>query len=214
VRTTTIITKHRKISDFLTYSLVFVNDGMIYNGYMKLFNDNQSTDITHPSRLFFQIVVLQCFYYLTAIVLFFGVGWLNGYDFKFDWVFLWEMVTSDNALGLTLFCLWLFDSLLCVLFVTIIVGRSKLAWDFAITVHIVNLLVVWIYTSKFPISILWWCLQILSGVLLVVLSTYLTRWKELRTTFFENMLDQQELGQVRHETSIEMSNLAPGQLQS
>jgi hypothetical protein len=64
------------------------------------------------------------------------------------------------------------------------------------------------------LSILWWCLQVLSGVLLVVLSTYLTRWKELRTTFFENMLDQQELGQVRHETSIEMSNLTPGQLHS
>lgn len=183
---------------------------MLNNGYSRLFNDNLSTDITHPSKLLVQILILQCFYYLTAIVIFFAVSWLNGYDFKIDWVLLWEIISSDNAMGLTLFVLWLFDSLLCVLFVTIIVGRSKLAWDFAITVHIINLLVVWLYSGQFPTSILWWCLQVLSGVLLVVLSTYLTRWKELRTTFFENMLDQQELGQVSHEgnSAIEMNDLS------
>lgn len=174
------------------------------SGYARLFNSNSSTDINSPSKLFFQIVVLQCFYYLSALIIFYLVASLNGYDFKLDWVFLWELVSLENALGLILFALWLFCSLLCVLFVTIIVGRSKLAWDFAVTVHIINLLVVWLYTGQFPTSILWWCLQVLSGVLLVALSTYLTRWKELRTTFFENMLDQQELGQVNHDQGIEM----------
>lgn len=112
-------------------------------------------------------------------------------------------------MGLTLFALWLFDSLLCVLFVTIIVGRSKLAWDFAITVHVFNLLIVWGYSKKFPTSLLWWCLQILSGVLLVTLSTYSTRWRELRTTFFEDMLDQQETGRVRQTPeSIQMKDFS------
>ena len=92
---------------------------------------------------------------------------------------------TDNAMGLTLFMMWLFDALLCVLFVTVIVGRSKLAWDFAVTVYIINLIVVWTYTGKFPSSILWWCLQVLSAVLLVTLSTYSTRWNELRTTFLK-----------------------------
>ncbi|OBA16983.1 hypothetical protein METBIDRAFT_33818 [Metschnikowia bicuspidata var. bicuspidata NRRL YB-4993] len=113
-------------------------------------------------------------------------------------------------MGLILFALWLFDSLLCVLFVTIIVGRSKLAWDFAVTVHILNVIVVWLYTGKFPASFLWWCLQIISGVILVTLSTYSTRWKELRTTFFDEMLEQQELGEVRQEEdSIHMNDLPP-----
>ncbi|ODV80499.1 uncharacterized protein CANTADRAFT_46276 [Suhomyces tanzawaensis NRRL Y-17324] len=179
------------------------------NGYQRIFNGSHSTDINSPSKLLFQIIILQCFYYLSALVIFYLIASLNGYDFQIDWIFLWELVSLDNAMGLTLFSMWLFDSLLCVLFVTIIVGRSKLAWDFAITVHIINLLVVWLYTGHFPLSILWWCLQILSGVLLVTLSTYLTRWKELRTTFFENMLDQQELGQVNHggSNSIEMAEL-------
>lgn len=178
------------------------------NGYQRLVNGVQSTDINNPSRLFFQIILLQCFYYLTALVIFYLVSSLNGYDFKVEWIFLWELITLNNAMGLTLFILWLVDSLLCVLFVTIIVGRSKLAWDFAITIHIINLIVVWIFTKKFPTSILWWCLQIISGVILLTLSTYLTRWKELRTTFFGDMLDQQELGQVDHSNDpIELDNL-------
>ncbi|CCE84108.1 Piso0_004711 [Millerozyma farinosa CBS 7064] len=179
--------------------------------YLKLFNTEKSTDITSPSKLLFQIVILQCFYYLTAVVVFYLISSLNGYDFKLDWIFSWELVSSDNAMGLVLFVMWLFDTLLCVLFVTIVVGRSKLAWDFAITIHIINLLVAWLYTGKFPSSTLWWCLQVLSGTLLVTLSTYSTRWKELRTTFFENMLDVQELGEVRHGTgqSIEMNELPP-----
>lgn len=168
---------------------------MIFTGYRRLFNGDSSTDISNPSKIFFQIVLLQCFYYLSAIVIFYLVASLNGYDFKLDWIFLWELVSLENAMGLTLFVLWLFDSLLCVLFVTIIVGRSKLAWDFAITVHIINLIVAWVYTSKFPTSVLWWCLQVLSGVMLVTLSTYSTRWKELRTTFFDNMLETQERGE-------------------
>lgn len=181
------------------------------NKYVKLFNGSYSTDITNPSKLLFQIIILQCFYYITALVIFYLISSLNGYEFRIDWIVLWELIALDNAMGLILFVLWLFDSLLCVLFVTIVVGRSKLAWDFAITIHIINLLVVWLYSGKFPTSALWWCLQVLSAVILVTLSTYLTRWKELRTTFFENMLDQQELGQVDHPTdgqNIEMNNLA------
>lgn len=178
------------------------------NGYQRLVSGVQSTDINNPSRLLFQIILLQCFYYLTALVIFYLVSSLNGYDFQVEWIFLWELITLDNAMGLTLFMLWLVDSLLCVLFVTIIVGRSKLAWDFAITIHIINLIVVWVFTKKFPTSILWWCLQVLSGLILLTLSTYLTRWKELRTTFFGDMLDQQELGQVDHSNDpIEMHNL-------
>lgn len=161
-----------------------------------------------PLRITGQILLLQCFYYLTALVAFYLVSLLNGYDFSVNWVFSWELIEPNNAMGLILFVLWLFDSLLCVLFVTIIVGRSKLAWDFAVTVHILNLAVVWLYTGKFPTSLLWWCLQILSGVILVTLSTYSTRWKELRTTFFDEMLEQQELGEVRHqEESIPMKNI-------
>lgn len=177
--------------------------------YTKLFNSSKASDTSSPSKLFLQIIILQCFYYLTALILFYLISQLNGYEFSISWIFLWELVSLENTLGLFLFVLWLLDSLLCVLFVTFIVGRSKLAWDFAITIHIINLLVVWIYTGKFPSSALWWCLQIFSAGTLVVLSTYSTRWKELRTSFFDNMLDQSEnraSNTVSIQDDIEMQN--------
>lgn len=179
-----------------------------FSGYSPLSNPDNVASLSSqsPGKILLQILVLQCFYYLTALIIFYLVALLNGYNFNVDWIFSWELIAPDNAMGLILFVMWLVDTLLCVLFVTIIVGRSKLAWDFAVTVHVVNLGVVWLYTRKFPASLLWWCLQILSAVVLVTLSTYSTRWKELRTTFFENMLDQQETGQVRHE-EIAMKDL-------
>lgn len=184
-----------------------------FSGYSPLAgNDNVATLNTQsPGKILLQILVLQCFYYLTALIIFYLVALLNWYDFSVDWIFSWELISSDNAMGLILFAMWLVDSLLCVLFVTIIVGRSKLAWDFAVTVHVINLCVVWLYTGKFPTSLLWWCLQVLSAVILVTLSTYSTRWKELRTTFFDNMLDQQERGEVRHD-DIAMKDLPLQQL--
>ncbi|EDK44093.1 conserved hypothetical protein [Lodderomyces elongisporus NRRL YB-4239] len=168
--------------------------------YIRLYQDKE---YTNPKKLLVQIILLQLFYYLSALIIFYGVSLLNGYEFSIDWVFKWQLVSFENAMGLTLFALWLFDSLTCVLFVTIIVGRSKLAWDFAITVHIINLIITWCYVGDFPTSLLWWFLQVLSAFLLVTLSTYLTRWKELRTTFFSDMLEpRQEVLQL-----IEMTDL-------
>lgn len=191
---------------------------MFGNGkYKSLLSRGHFNDINNPTRLLLQIVLLQSFYYLTALIVFYLASSINGYDFNLDFIFLWELVTPENAMGLFLFALWLLNSLICVVFVTAVVGRSKLAWDFAVTIHIINLLVVWVYTAKFPTSALWWCLQFLSGIILVTLSTYLTRWRELRTTFFDNMLEQQEQGEVEHTSNnnpIELHDLRDPSLSS
>lgn len=171
---------------------------------------NDATDITNPLRLALQILILQAFYYLLAFVIFLIAAWLLGYEFDLEWVFSWKMVDIENAQGILLFILWLFDSLLCVLFVTLIVGRLKLAWDFALTIHIINLVVVWIYSGQFPLLILWWCLQGLLGVLLVVLSTYSTRWKELRQTFFDDMLERGQATLPQQLEVIEMRDMRSG----
>lgn len=161
-----------------------------------LFKDSLS-----PSRIFAQIVLLQCTYYIIATLLFTFIATLFGYTFTFSWVFSWNLVDVSNTLGLVLFFLWLLDSLLCVLFMTIIVGRSKLAWDFALTVHMVNLLVVWMYLRAFPTNFWWWVLQLVSCGLLVSLGTYTTRWRELRTTFFDGLVDG-ELIEMRNMNAV------------
>lgn len=160
-----------------------------------------SQDSLSPSKITIQIFLLQCFYYIIASILSFSISWLIGLNFSFDWVFSWTLVTLDNTLGWTIIGMWLFDSLLCVVFMTVIVGRSKLAWDFAVTIHAINLIVVWIYSGQFPSNITWWSVQVASSIVLVSLGTWSTRWKELRETFFEGIVDP-EMGIERR--AIEM----------
>lgn len=114
------------------------------------------------------------------------------------------MVSLENSLGLTLIILWLLDTLLAVIFITFIIGRSKLAWDFAITIHLIHFLIVTILNGL-PKNIYWWILQIISASIMVVMGTYTTRWIELRDTFFDG-LSQQELGQVAN-PDTELSDL-------
>lgn len=146
-------------------------------------------DSLSPNKIALQIILLQIFYYFTASVLFYCWGKLFGYELQVKkWLFSWEYINYDTTLGLSLCMLWLLDSLICVIFLTVIVGRSKLAWDFAITIHAINLVIVLITTGKVP-SFSWFVLQLLSSLILVFLSTWTTRWKELRDTFFEGLVD-------------------------
>lgn len=151
-------------------------------------------DSLSPSKIGLQIVLLQIFYYTTATILFYCWAKLAGYDLEIkDWLFSWKNIEFTNACGLSLSLLWLLDSLICVFFLTVIVGRSKLAWDFAITIHAINFIVVFFYTWEFP-TFSWFFLQILSSLILIFLGTWTTRWRELRDTFFEGLVDPNEGG--------------------
>lgn len=146
-------------------------------------------DSLSPNKIALQIVLLQIFYYSTASVLFYCWAKLFGFELNVkSWLFSWEYINYDTTLGLSLSVLWLLDALICVIFLTVIVGRSKLAWDFAVTIHAINLIIVLMTTGQLP-SFSWFVLQLLSSLILVFLSTWTTRWKELRDTFFEGLVD-------------------------
>ncbi|SCV99577.1 LAFE_0A06260g1_1 [Lachancea fermentati] len=167
-------------------------------------------DSLSPSKISLQIVLLQIFYYLTACSLFYCWAKLCGYELELKkWLFSWELIDFTNSFGITMCIIWLMDSLICVLFLTVIVGRSKLAWDFAITIHAINLITVLLYTHKWP-SFAWFLLQLLSSLILVFLGTWSTRWRELRDTFFEGLVDQPIESQsnlVHSKDPIEMKDL-------
>lgn len=149
-------------------------------------------DSQSSSKILLQIIVLQIFYYLTACVLFYCWAKICGYEIQMtQWLFTWKFIDFSNSFGISLAALWLIDSLVCVFFLTVIVGRSKLAWDFAITIHAINLLIVWIHSGSFP-SLAWFILQFFSTIILVFIGTWITRWRELKDTFFEGMVDNEE----------------------
>lgn len=146
-------------------------------------------DALSSRKIAAQIVLLQMFYYATAMVLFYIWANLMGFTPEItNWICSWENVDFTNSKGVSIAILWLLDAFICVFFLTVIVGRSKLAWDFAVTIHALNLIVVWFYTGKFP-SLSWFILQFVSSLLLIFLGTWTSRWKELRETFFEGLVD-------------------------
>lgn len=143
-----------------------------------------------PRPLFFQIITLQSIYYGIGFILILFTCIVSGTPpFSLRLVFSWSPVRSDTTLGWTLFLLWLFDTFFSVVALTVVVGRSKLALDFTLTLHGINLVVCWIVDGKFPASGLWWALQFTSIILMVSLGTWTSQWRELRVTFFNNALD-------------------------
>lgn len=147
---------------------------------------NQSPNMTY--KLLFQIVILQLFYYFTAMLTFGITSALSGWDFHLGLVLSWSDVSMENTFGLTLMFLWLLNALFSVGFIAFIIGRSKLVWDFVITIHFFNLVLVWL-VNGFPKNMYWWILQISSSLIMTILGVFMTRWVELRDTFFENMTD-------------------------
>ncbi|KAG0674845.1 hypothetical protein C6P40_002008 [Pichia californica] len=167
--------------------------------YTSLTGSNDGTTSSTSSynvtfKLTGQIILLQIFYYFTAIVSFYITSMLLGWNFELSWIWSWRIITLENSLGLTLMFLWLLNALFSVILITFIIGRSKLVWDFALTIHFINLVIVW-FTSGFPKNIYWWLLQCVSLILMMILGIYTTRWIELRDTFFDQPHDI-ELGNI------------------
>jgi hypothetical protein len=165
------------------------------SGQIGSTNNNNGRNAYSPNTIFYQIVAIQVFYYITTTILLYLLSILIGVEFKLEWILSWKPISLENTLGLTIIGVWLLGSFFGVIFMTVIVGRSKLAWDFAITVHCINLLVVWAYTREFPKKLLWWAVQIVCCIILVSLGTWTSRWNELRETFFEGMADPSTAGE-------------------
>jgi len=68
--------------------------------------------------------------------------------------------------------------------ILLLIARSKLVPDFAITVHMINLLVTTVYTRSIPTNVYWWGLQICSSALMIALGIWACQWRELKPMAF------------------------------
>lgn len=66
----------------------------------------------------------------------------------------------------------------------LLVSRSKLVPDFALTVHFIHLIVTSFYAKAIPTNLLWWALQAVSATVLVMLGTWACRYRELQPISF------------------------------
>lgn len=134
-----------------------------------------------PLRILKQIAILQTVFYLSATLLIVFTVLVAGYTFSAGMVLgSSTTVRGDTALGLTMGLLWLLSGLVVVLTMTLVLARSKLVLDFALTLHFLHILTTSIYQGGVPREIGWWGLQGLSAVGMVVLGGWACRWRELR----------------------------------
>ncbi|THW69186.1 hypothetical protein D6D19_08538 [Aureobasidium pullulans] len=137
-----------------------------------------------PKRILAQIVVLQLLYYAVAAALILFTTLVAGRDVTADLLLSWRTVRSDVTTGWMLGLCWMMDSLICVIFLLLFIARSKLVPDFAITIHVINLIVTTFYTKELPTQIFWWGLQFCSTGLMIFLGVWACQWRELKPISF------------------------------
>lgn len=157
----------------------------------------KQSPVLAPRRLFVQIVELQAVFYVLGLVLISFTLLVMGLPWAAHYIFSWEDVRADVTLGWMLALLWLLDTVFSTLALVFIVGRSKLALDFALTLHGIHLAVVTAYSRRIPRSWLWWLLQGCSALLMYHVGMWASQWRELRKTFFEDY----EMVDLEHDRS-------------
>ncbi|KAK4556478.1 hypothetical protein LTR86_006622 [Recurvomyces mirabilis] len=137
-----------------------------------------------PLRILTQIALLQGIYYFVACVLITFITFVAGQQPTLDRIFNWHELRGDVTTGWTLGLCWVLDALVCVIPILLLIARSKLVPDFALTIHFVNLLTTSLYTRAIPTSIYWWLVQASSAALMTSVGIWACQWRELQPMAF------------------------------
>jgi hypothetical protein len=104
----------------------------------------------------------------------------------FRWVGLRVLLSLLSCI-LLLFLNWPHSTNLLpcsVISILLFISRSKLVPDFAITLHVIHLVVTSLYSHSIPRNWLWWALQITSAGMMTSLGVWSCQWRELRPINF------------------------------
>lgn len=74
--------------------------------------------------------------------------------------------------------------MLSVVFLLLLIARSKLIPDFALTLHFLHLVVTSLYSRSLPSHWFWWALQVASAGLMTALGVWSCQYRELRPISF------------------------------
>ncbi|KAK0114061.1 hypothetical protein ONS95_014300 [Cadophora gregata] len=137
-----------------------------------------------PLKILSQILLLQTLWYVAGTVLILFTALVAGKHFSLDLVLSWRSLRGDTTVGWMLGLVWLLNSLIGVIGILVLISRSKLVPDFAVTLHFIHLLIVSLYSHSIPQNLLWWLLQIGSTAMMTALGVWACQWRELRPITF------------------------------
>ncbi|KAL7958622.1 integral membrane protein S linking to the trans Golgi network domain-containing protein [Trichoderma compactum] len=138
-----------------------------------------------PLKIASQIAILQALYYFAALVLMLFTTLVAGMPFSFDLILGWDRVRGDTTQGWLMAFVWLLNGGFCMsVAMVILVARSKLVPDFALTIHFLHLLFTCLYTRSLPHNSMWWFTMLASSATAVGLGMWGCRYRELQPVFF------------------------------
>ncbi|KAM0528789.1 hypothetical protein ACHAPS_001280 [Verticillium nonalfalfae] len=138
-----------------------------------------------PLRIATQIATLQALYYVGAIILMLFTALVAGISFTLDVVFGWDAVRGDTTQGWLCGFVLVLDGGFCMaIAIILLVSRSKLVPDFAVTIHALHLVITTLYTGRVPRNAMWWACMMASTGLCAALGVWGSRYRELRPIYF------------------------------
>jgi len=137
-----------------------------------------------PLRILTQIVFLQIAYYVGAAVLIIFTALVAGKELSLDLLLNWQVLRGDTTVGWMLGLVWMLNSLVSVVSILLLIARSKLVPDFALTVHALHLIFTSLYSRSIPSTWFWWALQAASAGLMTSLGVWTCQYRELRPISF------------------------------
>ncbi|PGH21576.1 hypothetical protein AJ80_03136 [Polytolypa hystricis UAMH7299] len=156
-----------------------------------------------PLKIVKKIVLLQLAYYACATVLILFTALVAGTAFSPDLILSWRSLRGDTTVGWTLSFVWLLNSSIGVIFILLLVARSKLVPDFSLTIHFIHLIITSLYSHAVPTNLLWWGLQAASAAWMIFLGMWACQWRELRPIIFGGASNQSSAGQIQSTTDEE-----------
>ncbi|KAE9369067.1 hypothetical protein N431DRAFT_412811 [Stipitochalara longipes BDJ] len=137
-----------------------------------------------PLKILTQIVLLQTIWYAAGTLLILFTALVAGKKFSVDLVLSWRSLRGDTTVGWMLGLVWLLNSVIGVVSILLLISRSKLVPDFALTLHFIHLVVVSLYSKSIPQNMLWWALQVASAAVMTSLGVWSCQYRELRPINF------------------------------
>ncbi|KAI0127997.1 integral membrane protein [Xylariales sp. AK1849] len=137
-----------------------------------------------PLRILGQMAALQGVYYATALILMLFMSLVAGTGFSLDLVFGWSALRGDTTQGWLVGFVWFCCAGAVVVALVTLISRSKLVPDFALSLHFIHLLVVYLYTGFLPRFAMWWLIMAVSSAATVSLGMWGCQWRELRPITF------------------------------
>jgi len=137
-----------------------------------------------PLKILSQIALLQVIYYVSGCAMLLFTALVAGKNFSLDLVFSWQSLRGDTTAGWMVAMVWMMNSFVGAVSLLLLISRSKLIPDFALTIHFLHLVAVSLYSHSLPTNMLWWALQICSAAFMTTLGVWSCRWRELRPINF------------------------------